>query len=425
MTRTQRRTRTIALTLGLSLALAACGGTTQDSVEDDTPDPGTDQTQDTDDGAEETDDAAAGDGEYAEGLAITMLPKSVNNPYFETSSVGAEAVVTELGGTYEYTGPSDASASSQVSYINTLSQQGVDAILLSANDPNALCSSLDQASAGGAAIVTFDSDARKATFDKLKADIEAMEPIVTEIGKKIKKQTELIGKMVEESSTDIDSDDFDVDVASRVAIRIGMALAAADEAYAIIATELARDAGGVVVPAIRDDLLELWKPWAQPFKDLGADSGNLLNKFGKVFGVSDLVGDLSRVIELDREGGGFKLVAKIDRSGTVTLGAIRLDQLSFEAFLQFSDREVANPTAEEKELLVQRGEKFYIGDVAILGGGAALLDHAGDVLVGLDEDPHLGQSHVVSSSSAWVSGQMTLSSSSLGLMSSMWPPEVA
>lgn len=158
MTRTQRRTRAIALTLGLSLALAACGGTTQDSVDDDAPDPGTDQTQDPDDGAEGTDDGADGDGEYAEGLAITMLPKSVNNPYFETSSVGAEAVVTELGGSYEYTGPSDASASSQVSYINTLSQQGVDAILLSANDPNALCSSLDQASAEGAAIITFDSD---------------------------------------------------------------------------------------------------------------------------------------------------------------------------------------------------------------------------------------------------------------------------
>ena len=157
MTRTQRRTRAIALTLGLSLALAACGGTTQDSVEDE-PDTGTDQTQDPDDGAEETDDGADGDGEYAEGLAITMLPKSVNNPYFETSSEGAEAVVTELGGSYEYTGPSDASASSQVSYINTLSQQGVDAILLSANDPNALCSSLDQASAEGAAIITFDSD---------------------------------------------------------------------------------------------------------------------------------------------------------------------------------------------------------------------------------------------------------------------------
>ncbi|MEE6282508.1 rhamnose ABC transporter substrate-binding protein [Georgenia sunbinii] len=152
MTRTQRRTRAIALTLGVSLALAACGGTTQDDA-DDEPTNDAEETQDAGD-----DGDGGGDGEFAEGLAITMLPKSVNNPYFETSSVGAEAVVTELGGTYEYTGPSDASASSQVSYINTLSQQGVDAILLSANDPNALCSSLDQASAGGAAIVTFDSD---------------------------------------------------------------------------------------------------------------------------------------------------------------------------------------------------------------------------------------------------------------------------
>src|SRR5690625_5938703 len=132
MTRTQRRTRAIALMLGLGLALSACGGTTQDSVEDDA-DTGTDETQDAgaDDGGD--DGEAAGNGEYAADLAITMLPKSVNNPYFETSSEGAEAVVTELGGTYEYTGPSDASASSQVSYINTLSQQGVDAILLSAN----------------------------------------------------------------------------------------------------------------------------------------------------------------------------------------------------------------------------------------------------------------------------------------------------
>jgi len=168
MTRTQRRTRAIALTLGLSLALAACGGTTQDSVEDE-PDTGADQTQDA------GDDATTGDGEFAEGLAITMLPKSVNNPYFETSSEGAEAVVTELGGTYEYTGPSDASASSQVSYINTLSQQGVDAILLSANDPNALCSSLDQASAGGAAIVTFDSDVDPSCRDLFVSQVDGEE----------------------------------------------------------------------------------------------------------------------------------------------------------------------------------------------------------------------------------------------------------
>ncbi len=216
-------------------------------------------------------------------------------------------------------------------------------------------------------IVTFDAPARETSFTKLKADITAMEPIFDELGKKIKKQTELISTMVSESTADIGSDDFDVDVAARVAIRIGMALAAADEAYAIIATELAKDSGGTVHNDIRDGLMNLWNPWAMPFKNLGADAGNLLNKFGKLVGFTDLLGDLSKVISLDREGGGFKLVASIAKSGTVKLGALNLDQVSFEAFLQFSDREVANPTAAEKAGLVQRGDKYFIGDVAIVG----------------------------------------------------------
>jgi len=217
------------------------------------------------------------------------------------------------------------------------------------------------------AVVTFDTPARKARFDKLKADIEAMEPIFDEIGKKIKKQTDVIKKMVTESAGDIADDDFDIDVAARVAIRIGMALAAADEAYNIIATELARDAAGAVDDNIRKGLMGLWNPWAKPFQNLGADAGNLLNKFGKLLGINDLLGDLSKTIELDREGDGFKLVAKVAKSGQTDVGDVTLDQISFEAFLQFSDREIANPTEEEKKSLVQRGNKFYKGDVAILG----------------------------------------------------------
>lgn len=175
MTRTQRRTRVTALTLGLALTLAACGGTTRDNQDEDNSDAEETFTSEGEASPEGLGEGEGGTGDFAEGLAITMLPKSVNNPYFETSSEGAEAVVTELGGTYEYTGPSDASASSQVSYINTLSQQGVDAILLSANDPNALCSSLDQASAGGAAIVTFDSDVDPACRDLFVSQVEGEE----------------------------------------------------------------------------------------------------------------------------------------------------------------------------------------------------------------------------------------------------------
>ncbi len=151
-----------AATIALALALSACGGTTQDSADD--------SGDDGDAGAE-----ADPDADYETGLTISMLPKSVNNPYFEASSDGADAVATELEGEYEYTGPSDASASSQVSYINTLSQQAEDVILLSANDPNALCSSLDQARNAETVVVTFDSDVDVGCRDAFVSQVDDQE----------------------------------------------------------------------------------------------------------------------------------------------------------------------------------------------------------------------------------------------------------
>lgn len=215
-------------------------------------------------------------------------------------------------------------------------------------------------------VVTFDAPARKTSFDKLKADIKAMGPIFDEIGKKIKKQTELISKMVSESKDDLSKDDFDLDVAARVAVRLGQALSAADEAYGIIATELAKDKDGKVDEGIRSGLMDLWNPWAQPFKDLGVDANNLMNRFGKsVLGADDLVGDLSKHITFDREK--FVLAAKITSIPKVKLGALTLTDVGFETFLQFKDREIANPTDEEKKDLVERDGKWYIGDVAIIG----------------------------------------------------------
>ena len=122
----------------LLVAAVACGGDDDDST------------------------AGAGGGTTAggikEGLSIAFLPKQVNNPYFTVSDNGGKAAVDELKGSYKEVGPSEASASSQVSYINTLSQQGTDVIIVSANDPNAICGSLNQARQAGAKVVTFDSD---------------------------------------------------------------------------------------------------------------------------------------------------------------------------------------------------------------------------------------------------------------------------
>lgn len=221
-------------------------------------------------------------------------------------------------------------------------------------------------------ITTFSKPEIKPKFDQLKADIEAMEPIFKALGEKIKKQTELISKMVKEASADLDADDFSYDQAARVAIRIAMALGAADEAYNIIATELAKDAGGNVDQTLRSGLMGLWNPWAMPFKNLGSGAGNLLNAFGEgVLGIEDLVDKLSKSVELDRTGGQFTLVAKLSGIPSVAIPKVtplvRLDEVSFEAFLLFSDREIANPTESEKSSLVERDGKFYIAADAIIG----------------------------------------------------------
>ncbi|WP_155368202.1 rhamnose ABC transporter substrate-binding protein [Catellatospora vulcania] len=110
------------------------------------------------DGADGTTTPGASTGTMKSGLKIAFLPKQVNNPYFTTSDNGGKAAVEEIKGNYSETGPSEASPSAQVSYINTLSQQSTDVIVVSANDKDAICGALNEARQAGAKVVTFDSD---------------------------------------------------------------------------------------------------------------------------------------------------------------------------------------------------------------------------------------------------------------------------
>jgi rhamnose transport system substrate-binding protein len=100
------------------------------------------------------------------GLKIAFLPKQVNNAYFDTSdNKGGKVAVEEFGGQYSQTGPSEGGASAQVSYINTLSQQQTDAIVVSANDKDAICGALNEARQAGAKVVTYDSDTNPSCRD--------------------------------------------------------------------------------------------------------------------------------------------------------------------------------------------------------------------------------------------------------------------
>ncbi|MDN3263169.1 rhamnose ABC transporter substrate-binding protein [Streptomyces sp. CSDS2] len=142
-----RRARVLlAAGTGLALALTACGGTTKDDVKADYAAPAP---------AGPADPGAA----TKKDLTVGFLPKQVNNPYFTTAGKGGERALAELGSRYKEVGPGSATdTAGQVSYVNTLTQQRVDAIAVSAQDPGALCTALRQAMRGGVKVVTYDSD---------------------------------------------------------------------------------------------------------------------------------------------------------------------------------------------------------------------------------------------------------------------------
>lgn len=97
-------------------------------------------------------------GGVTDDVSITVLPKNLGNPYFEASMTGAQEAGDELGAAVEEVGPDAASPDAQVPFINTAAQQGVGALVVSANDPTAIGDALEEARAAGIKVVTFDSD---------------------------------------------------------------------------------------------------------------------------------------------------------------------------------------------------------------------------------------------------------------------------
>lgn len=101
-----------------------------------------------------TSPAAGGD------LKITFIPKQLNNPYTDVVLAGGKKGATEAGfASSQVVGPLEASASSQVSFINAETQAGTNVVVIAANDPDAVCTALGEARSAGAKIVAFDSDA--------------------------------------------------------------------------------------------------------------------------------------------------------------------------------------------------------------------------------------------------------------------------
>ena len=104
--------------------------------------------------------AASGSGS----LKVTFIPKQINNPYFDAAKVGADKAASELGGTVTQVGPSSATEA-QASFIQDATTQGVSAIAISANDPNAVVPALTAAKAAGIKVVGYDSSPAAGAYD--------------------------------------------------------------------------------------------------------------------------------------------------------------------------------------------------------------------------------------------------------------------
>jgi rhamnose transport system substrate-binding protein len=98
------------------------------------------------------------DGGSSDGASITYIPKALNNPYITLELSGGKAAAEDLGFTYNEAAALDAGADTQIPFIQTEVQNGTDIIAVSPNDPDAVCPALEDARAGGAKIITFDSD---------------------------------------------------------------------------------------------------------------------------------------------------------------------------------------------------------------------------------------------------------------------------
>lgn len=99
----------------------------------------------------------AGDGK----IRIGIVAKSLGNGFFDAVHKGADEAAASLDAEIIFTGPTTPTAEGQIETLNALIAQRVDAIAVSANDPDALVPTLQRAMQRGIKVISYDSAVAK------------------------------------------------------------------------------------------------------------------------------------------------------------------------------------------------------------------------------------------------------------------------
>jgi ribose transport system substrate-binding protein len=92
-------------------------------------------------------------------MTFAVVPKAVNNPFFNFVRDGCVAEAKKLGVTCDYTGPTVTEIQPQIAVLEGLIQRHVSGLAISAVDGAAVVPVIKKAMAAGIPVVMFDSDA--------------------------------------------------------------------------------------------------------------------------------------------------------------------------------------------------------------------------------------------------------------------------
>jgi ribose transport system substrate-binding protein len=102
----------------------------------------------------------AGIADAQDKLRFAVVPKAMNNPFFDLTRDGCMAEAEKLGNVEcIYQGPVEHEPATQAQIIDDFITQGVDGLAISVADAAAATTLIDKAVDAGIAVITFDSDA--------------------------------------------------------------------------------------------------------------------------------------------------------------------------------------------------------------------------------------------------------------------------
>lgn len=90
---------------------------------------------------------------------FAVVPKAINNPFFNQVRDGCQEAAKRLNVTCEFTGPPQTEIAPQIQILEGLVQRKVSGLAISPVDAKSVVAVIKEATAAGIPVITFDSDA--------------------------------------------------------------------------------------------------------------------------------------------------------------------------------------------------------------------------------------------------------------------------